>query len=214
MKLKPRFILGIFLILGGGLLLLQSMGILSGNIENIIWSVVLGIGGIYFTIRFLKNRNRWWWIIPGLTFIALAIINSAELFNFRFLEEFSDAILLASIGLSFFIVFFSNRINWWAVIPGGILLTLGFVTVSDKLVGKDFDTAGIFFIGLGLTFFILFIIPTPIGRISWAMYPAIPLLLLGAFVGLGANEAIGDIIGPIAIVIVGLYLLISALRKK
>jgi hypothetical protein len=122
-------------------------------------------------------------------------------------------IIMGSIGASFLLIYFNNNLNWWAVIPGGVLITLGAVTVLEETNAIPINTEAIFFIGLGLTFLTLFLLPTPAGRLKWAIYPALPLLLVGAFLGFQNQEQIWQYAGPAVIILAGIYFLFSAFRR-
>jgi hypothetical protein len=74
-----------------------------------------------------------------------------------------------------------HRKQWWALIPGGVLLTLAGVT----LVSEPDYAGGLFFLGLALTFGLIYFLPKPSGKSQWALYPAVFLLAVGVLVNLG-----------------------------
>lgn len=211
-NIDTRFVIGLLLILGGGLLLLQTLDILQGTAANVFWLIVVGAGGALFTYYFIANPSQWWAAIPGITLLGLTVVNLLRLFAPQAENIYGGAIFLGGIGLSFIIVYLVSRSNWWAVIPGGVLITLGLVDLLDELSLSGFDTGGIFFLGLGFTFLLLAVLPTPEGRMTWALYPALPLLLLGAFVGLGGNQ-LWNYLWPGLVILAGVYFLVNALRR-
>ena len=212
MKIRPRATMGILLVLGGILLLLQSLNLLRGTWENVIWTVVLGAVGIYFISLFFTNRKNWWWLLPGIILIGIAVSNLLEI-ALPQASYLNDLIVLGSIGIAFVAVYFNDRVNWWALIPGGVLLTLGVVSLADETNLVAFDSSAIFFFGLGFTFLVLYLIPTPYGRIRWAIFPALPLLLVGGFLAFESQAQVWEIAGPAIIIVAGLYFLVSAMRK-
>lgn len=214
MKIRNRLLLGVLLVVGGGLLMLQSLDIISGSWQNIIWALITATGAVFFLINYFSNTDKWAWLIPGGTLLGLTALNLFEILSPETGDLYGGLILLGSIGLSFLFVFFTNRINWWSVIPGGVLLTLGVVSWADAANLFNIDSSVIFFFGVGLTFLILFLIPTPYGRLTWPLYPAIVLILIGFFFVYQDQQAIWNIVGPAAIVIAGLYFLIGAFRGK
>ena len=212
MKIRPRATMGILLVLGGVLLLLQSLNLLRGTWENVIWTVVLGAVGIYFITLFITNRKNWWWLLPGIILIGIAVSNLLEIV-FPQASYLNDLIVLSTIGIAFIAVYLNDRVNWWALIPGGVLVTLGVVSLADETTLVAFDSSAIFFFGLGLTFLVLYLIPTPYGRIKWAIFPALPLLLVGGFLAFESQAQVWEIAGPAIIIVAGLYFLVSAMRK-
>jgi hypothetical protein len=123
-------------------------------------------------------------------------------------EIVGGSIVLGGIGLSFVLVFLVNRENWWAIIPAGVLATLAVVSAVD--VGNyDVDTGGIFFIGVGITFLLVAILPTPVGQMKWAFIPALIMLVMGTLI----SNQMQDIllyVWPILIILVGGYLVYRA----
>jgi hypothetical protein len=102
--------------------------------------------------------------------------------------------------------------NWWAVIPGGVLLTLAIVAgLSENLEG--IETGGVFFLGLGLTFALLALLPTGDGKLTWALIPAVVLFLMGLLITAAAAEFI-NYVWPAALILGGLYLLYRAFRSR
>ncbi|MFH1524836.1 MAG: hypothetical protein ABIF04_07700, partial [Chloroflexota bacterium] len=115
---------------------------------------------------------------------------------------------LGSIGAGFWAIYLSDRSRWWAIIPGGVLVTLGFTSVMTDVFGL-FDSGGVFFVGLGITFILVAIL----AKMKWAYIPAAVLLLLGFFVGtpfIGAMEFIW--IG--ILLVAGAALVISSFTSK
>jgi len=212
-KIDTRLAMGILLILFGGLYLLLNLGILTGTAANIFWTVLLGAGGAYFLALFLSRKAQWWAAIPGVTLLGLAL---SELLDFVLPEvaaTFDGLIVLGSIGLSFWVVYFTHRRHWWAVIPGGVLVTLGVIDLADEVLTIGMDTGGLLFVGMGLTFLVVYFLPTPIGRMRWALYPAVPLLVFGAFVAFG-DTAMWSYLWPFLVIGFGLYFLWTAVRRE
>jgi len=100
-------------------------------------------------------------------------------------------------------VYATNRENWWAIIPAGVMVTLAVVSFLDQFFA-GFETGGIFFLGLGLTFGLVAILPGPRGEMRWAFIPAGVLFLIG-LVLLAALTSLVNYIWPVALILVGLY---------
>jgi hypothetical protein len=211
-RIRIRNTIGTLLIIIGGLLILQNLNIFSGDLENIIWAVLFGVLGGYFISRYLVRRDNWGWLIPGVSLLGIGIGNLVELIP-TVGDTYSEFIILCSIGLSLVLIYLNDRIHWWALVPGGLLISLGIGSIVERLNPGWVNTGGVLFLGLGTTFLIMFILPTPYGRLKWALIPALILLALGSAVVISENLAIGGFIGPAIIIIVGLLILVNTIRK-
>ncbi len=199
---------GILLVLAGAILLLNNFGVISLNWEMLV-GPLFAVGGVVFLAVFILDRENWWALIPGFVLIALGII---VYMGQSFEDEMgvlSGAIFLGLLGLAFWLIYITHRDNWWAIIPGGVLLTLAGVTLipdNSVLMG------GAFFLGMAVTFGLVYILPKPAGRLKWALYPGGILFLLGVLTTLGATDLL-TYIWPIALLIAGGYVIYRAVRK-
>ncbi len=116
------------------------------------------------------------------------------------------------IGLSFVVIFLTHREHWWAVIPGGVLLTLGLVASMSDL-GNGFDTGGIFFLGLALTFLMVYFIPTQEGRMLWAIWPAGILGVMGMLLLIGSS-GLARLVWPAALIFFGGLMIFRSLKAR
>jgi len=200
-KYDPRLIIGGMLVLGGLLSLLDVMGFIS-NAGGIFWGLIWGVVGIFFIYLLLNDRSRnWWAAFPGFTFIGMAVSSILP----EPLNAFGGLIFFAGISLAFWWAYFTDTSRWWAIIPGGILLTLGIVSVFDEI--SSMDTGGIFFIGMGLTFALLALLPGR-NKQSWAMIPAVILLIFGTLLGIPSFN-LGGYVVPLILLVLGGFLVFS-----
>jgi len=203
---------GAILLIGVGiLLLLQNFGIL-GGVVALIWSLIFGAGGLVFLYVFLTNRVHWWAVIPGFALLGLAALIALDQFLPRVGDVLGGTILLGGIGLAFWVIYFLNREHWWAVIPGGVMFTVALIAGLDA-VFEGAETGGVLFLGLGLTFGLLYFLPTPQGRMKWAIIPAAVLLVMGLLIT-AATTGILEYLWAIALILVGLYLLFRMFRSR
>jgi len=204
-RFEVHVIGGILLIAAGVLFLLQNFGILGGDIV-LLWSLLFGAGGLVFLYVFLTNRANWWAVIPGFVLLSLAAVIALDQLAPQAEETWGGALFLGGIALAFWVVYLTKREHWWAVIPGGVLLTIGLVTgLSSVLEGVEMG--GVFFLGLGLTFGLLSLLPTPEGRMKWALIPAGVLLAMGLIITAAAT-AVFNYLWPVALILAGLALLL------
>ena len=200
----------ILLIVVGILLLLQNFGILVGVVA-LIWSLIFGVGGLIFLYMFLTDRTQWWAIIPGFTLLGLAALITLDQFLPRVGDALGGTLFLGGIGLAFWVIYFLNREHWWAVIPGGVMFTVALIAGLDA-VFEGAETGGGLFLGLGLTFGLLSLLPTPQGRMRWALIPAAVLLVMGLLITAAATGIL-EYLWPAALIVVGLYLLFRMFRS-
>jgi hypothetical protein len=204
-RIDPRLLIGSLLILGGLLTLLDNFGVIR-NASGIFWGLVLGLGGLAFLYLYLTNTSNWWALIPAFALFGMAASN----FLPSSLKAWNGLMFLGGLGFAFWAIYFTGRERWWAIIPGGVLLTLGVISVLDNVSGRD--SGGLLFLGLGITFLLVAILPAPINR-SWAIFPAAALLVLGALLGT-PFKGLADYVWPAALFIAGAYLIFNFFRGK
>jgi hypothetical protein len=200
-----RILAGAALILGGILMLLDRTGVLKGS-ASFFWAGILAIGAAIFLFWFFSDRTKWWAAIPGFALAGMAV---SSLLSSLLLNRlgWNGLAFLGGIGLGFWAIYFSGHERWWAIIPGGVLLTLGVTSVMTDAYGVA-DSGGVFFVGLGITFVLVALL----AKMKWAYIPAAALLLLGYFVGTPFVGVLGFVwIG--ILLVVGVILVASAFRR-
>lgn len=173
---------GLLLIALGSFFFLQATGIL-GALSSLFWTLVFAAGGAVFLYLFLTGlHDRWWAAIPGFTLMGLAAVIFYDKFAPPFFSDIGGAIFLGSIGIGFLAIFFTNRHLWWAVIPGGALMSVAGVVVASQF-GDWINPGSVLFIGLGLTFALLGLLSTYLNtNLRWAYIPAAVMLVMGLVV--------------------------------
>jgi hypothetical protein len=194
---------GILLILGGIFFLLQNFGLFAG-LSAIIWVLLFGAGGLFFLYLFLNDRHDTWWAaIPGSTLIGLATVVFLDELGPAALKPLSGPLFLASIAMGFALVYLVMPQHWWALFPAGVLTTLALVAGVDELGMRGFDSGGIFFIGLGVTFLIVALLPIEEGRpMRWALIPAGVLIVMGLLIGASSTFLL-EFFWPLALIVGG-----------
>lgn len=202
--------LGILLLIAGAVLLLQNLGVFGETVTNLIWVLLFGLGGLAFLLVFFFNREQWWALIPGCTLLGLAVLIG---FGDQ-LQAAGGAIFLASIGLSFALIYLLRREHWWPIIPAGSLFsTAALVLATDA--GAEAASVGVLFLGLALTFLLVYLLPGERPERRWALIPAGVLAVLG-FVSLVSlsSLAVMNYIWPAALIVGGGYLLWRTWRMR
>lgn len=204
-RIHPRLLIGLLLILGGVLSLLDVQGIIS-NAGGIFWGLIFAAGAAVFLYMLSTDHTNWWAAFPGFTLLGLAVSS----FLPDSLHAYEGLAFFSGISLAFWWVYFNDRQRWWAIIPAGVLLTLGVVSVLDNV--RKMQTGGSFFLGLGLTFLLVAILPGGSAR-SWALIPGTILLLFGAALSTPL-VGLADYLWPAVLIVLGVYLIFRFFKNR
>lgn len=141
---KHTLFWGLLLIGAGALALMQQMGTLDRYSPN-LWMIVFAVVSLAGFISYaLSGFRDWGWLFPAGIFGGLAMtigmantnIESAALGSplfFGLLIPFAAAYLL------------DRRGNWWALIPGGVMLFLALTTLLVDSLGGEWIGALLLF---------------------------------------------------------------------
>lgn len=210
MKLwRSRTLWGVLLVVLGVLFLLESLQILA---LGAAWALLFVAAGLTFGYTLLENREAWWAAIPAMALLSIGALIGVDTLFPELGDTWGASIFLGGLSLGFWLVYLTTRAEqWWALIPGGILLSLAMVLAIEPLVGDDLFAA-LFMFGIALTFALVYLLPNPEGRMGWALIPAGVLTLVGVII-LAATTTYGNVIWPILLIIGGAYILLRNLRR-
>lgn len=176
----PGWVLTVF----ASIILFESKigGELTGAL--VVFSIALPFYVVYF-----RSREHWWALIPAGVLSAVSVLILLEETDIG--SEIAAGAFLVLLGLVFGAVYFRFRQNWWALIPAGVLASVGIVVGLIGATGLEDATKnildGILLAGFAITFFILWRLrethPT-----EWAKYPAVGLRALSAITLLFGTE--------------------------
>lgn len=201
---------GFLLVLAGVLFLLDSLNFIA--IGEVIWGVLLGVGGLAFLTVYFAWRANWWALIPGFVLLAIGSLILLERALPGGLGNWGGSIVLGGIGLAFLAVYLSNREFWWALIPAGVMATLALVVGLESALG-GVEIGGVFFLGLALTFALVGLLPNPQGAMRWAFIPAVILGVIGLLIMVAMTTVI-NYLWSLALIAAGLILLVRAFRTR
>ena len=201
------------LIPGGVMLFLALVTLLVDNVGGEwVGTLFLFMIGLSFFIVYINNRTRQWALLVAYILFVLSIAPAMASFGGD-VPAYFGSIFLFAVALPFFVVYFRDEKNWWAIIPAGVMTTLA-VIAGAAIAGwiQDSTDGGIgnaFFMGgLAVTFAIVWLRHAK----SWAKVVTIVLAALAVASIFFASY--GDIFWPVAFILVGGYLLYTAMRSK
>ncbi len=140
----------------------------------------------------MKDNNRTGALAIGALLVALGVLFLLQNFGvFTSIANLVWLVLFAGGGLAFLYVFAVNQEQWWAVIPGFVLLGLAvLIGLGDKL---DSWGPALFLGSIGLAFWVIFIVRR---AFWWAIIPAGTLSTL-AVVAVLADRIDGMAVGGV-----------------
>jgi hypothetical protein len=130
----------------------------------------------------------------------------------RLSGQLGGSIVLAGISLAFWSVYITRRDQWWPIIPAGTLLTIALAIALEAAVGEG-AFVGIFFLGLAATFGLVYITPRTEGKRPRPLIPAGVCAIMGV-VFLAAQADLFNYVWPVALLLVGGYLLVRGVRRR
>jgi len=207
-----QLIFGVLVFTAGVLLLLEATGLLRDPV--LLWAVLLAAAGGMFWIVFLTDRPSWWAAIPGAALLGTAVVSLMEL-DPAGAGQWTEVPFLAALGIGFWAVYLRDHQRWWAIIPGGVLLTLAVITGVAVVVGGPV-TGAILLFGMAGTFALVAVLPTGGSRHRWAWILATVLATVALLVLLEATALLGvlEYLWPLAVIGAGVYLLGRVARRR
>lgn len=210
-KLNANIIFGVLLVALGALVLLRNLEIIR-ELGELVWATIFGVGGASFLYVYVVDRERWWALIPGFSLLGIALILLFSGLAPSLVDVVAVPAFLGGIGLAFWLVYFQKRENWWAIIPGGVMVSLA-IFIFLEAVFENVDLVGVFFLGMAGTFVLVALQATEKERYTWAYIPAGILGLMGAIFLFAEVDAF-RMVGPIILVLVGAYLIFRTMRGR
>jgi hypothetical protein len=204
---------GFLLIFAGAIFLLQNFNLIPPSPS--LWGTAAVIGGVFFLVGFLLNREYWWAAFPAFVLLGAALVTFWDLLPLREgTDALKSAAFLGMLGFSFIAVYLRAPRQWWAIIPAGALFSSASVMAFQTMRpdASLVELGGVFFIGLGVTFLLVFILPSGERRRGWALWPAMSLLLVGGLITAAAMDLLG-LLWPVALILAGLLVLLRGFRR-
>jgi hypothetical protein len=201
------------LIPGGVMLFLAMTTLLVDNVGGEwVGSLFLFLIGLSFLVVYINNRTRTWALLVAYILGVLSIAPAMASGGGDTAAYFGSVFLFA-VALPFFIVYFRDEKNWWAIIPAGVLTVLaiiagaaiaGWIQDGDEGVFANAFLMG----GLAATFAVVWLRHDK----PWAK--VVTIVLAGLAVASVFLSSYTEIFWPVAIILVGVYLLFTAMRPR
>jgi hypothetical protein len=199
------------LIPGGFMLFLTLVTLFADSHGEWIGSLFLFLIALSFLIVYVTGQTRKWALLVAYIFAVLGIapIMSTGAEG----GAYYGAVFLLAIALPFLYVYFTAPDKWWGLIPASVMIALSLVTVAS-IAGWIHDTttggyASALLLGsLAIAFAIIWLRHAK----PWARI--VTIIFAGLAVASVVFAAQSEILWPVAIILVGAYVLFTSLRKK
>jgi hypothetical protein len=202
----------------GGVMLFLALTTLLVDSTGGEWvgALFLFMIALSFFVVYLNNRTRMWALLVAY---ITGVLGIAPLMSMGGRDAaYFGPIFLFAVALPFFYVYFRSPENWWAIIPAGAVTVVAIIAaaaiagfINDSGRGA-FVSAGIanaiLMSGLALTFAVVWLRHAK----SWAKIVTIVLAVMAVASVFFATSP--QILWPVAIIVVGIYLFYTALRPK
>jgi len=177
-----------------------------------IGSLFLFLIGLSFLVVYLNNHTRTWALLVAYIMGVLSIAPALASGGGNTAAYFGSVFLLA-VALPFFVIYFRDAKNWWAIIPAGVMTVLAVIATLGIAGWIRSEEQGsyvnaLLMGGLAVTFAVVWLRHAK----DWAKIVAIVLAALA--VASIFFVTYSEILWPIAIILTGGYLLFTAMRPR
>jgi hypothetical protein len=205
---KSSLFWGVLLIGAGLLVLAEQMGYTSMFSPQVWMIVFAGISLLGIVSYGLSGWKQWGWLFPAGVFGGLAVIIALVEANVSSAAVGSP--LFFGLLIPFAAAYLMDRArNWWALIPGGVMLFLALTTLLVDSAGGEWVGA-LFLLLIGLTF--LFVYLNNRARI-WALIVAYVFGVLSIAPMLAAFDEMAAYFGAVFLFAVALPFFILYFRS-
>lgn len=197
----------------GGIMLFLALATLLADLASDAWigTLALLMMALCFLAVFLNKRTRVWALPAAYIFAVLSVAPLMSTLGRN--GDYFGPVLFLAIALPFYVLYFRSAARWWAIIPAGVLTTIAVVAalaISGVIHSQTQDGYGtaLMMVGLAATFAI-------VGWRNakrWAKTVTVVLLAIAVAAVVLVNQS--QMIGALAIIVLGGYLLVTALRPK
>src|SRR5215207_2547328 len=200
---------GLLLIAAGVVALGQQMGYIKQFTEPRIWIAVFAVVSLLAFVNYaLSGWKQWGWLFPAGVFGGLALVITLATSNVDSAAVASP--LFLGLLIPFVAAYLTDRThNWWALIPGGVMLFLALTTLFVDSSGGEWVGA-LFLFMIALSFFVVY---WNNRTRTWALLVAYILGVLAIAPAMASGGRIVEYYGPIFLFAVALPFFILYFRS-
>lgn len=199
---------GILLIGFGVLALAQQMGYIDQLPEQVWMWVFALISLLAFIMYAFSGWRQWGWLFPAGVFGGLAVTIALATNNVDSAAVASS--LFFGLLIPFAAAYFTDRVrNWWALIPGGVMLFLALATLLVDSAGGEWVGA-LFLFMIALSFLVVYLNNR---TRTWALIVAYVCAVLGIAPMLAAGGETAAYYGSVFLFAVALPFFILYFRS-
>ena len=209
--INQKLIFGLLIVFLGLIILLNNFHLFDID-DQLWWGIAFAVLGFVFINVYRRSPQKKGPLVVG---IILLVIGHFSMFDALGIisDNFFGVFVLWGLAAIFIVIFIRNNERWWAVIPGGALLILGFLKLIEEFRILDNDFSGfIFLFGMSLIFWFLYMTRDDKKKFGWSQIVAIILLIVSLFVlAKEFNSQAAEILFPVSIIVCGCYLIIKGM---
>ncbi|MFZ5518963.1 MAG: LiaF transmembrane domain-containing protein [Candidatus Zhuqueibacterota bacterium] len=204
-----QFTIGISIIVIGLFVLLTNLQVISFD-SQFYWGLAFLLLGVVSLNIFSLNTVRRGRLIFGIILIIIGLLMILDSLNF--VPDGVQSALFFWAGAALFIAFYiRNNRHWWSIIPGGLFIIFGTLTIlEDSRLFEDDMLWVVFLAGLSLIFWFLYLIKDEANQLDWTIRPALVFTIITVTVMfLTWTDQFEALWFPVAVILLGGYLVIS-----
>jgi hypothetical protein len=205
---KSNLFWGILLIGAGVLALLRQLGYI-GQIPQQMWIWVFAvIGAAGLASYAMSGWKQWGWLFPAGVFGGLALTTALAMSGAN--SPMVATPLFLGLLVPFVAAYLTDRFqNWWALIPGGVMLFLALTTLLVGPAGGDWVGSLLLFM-LAASFLIVYLSNR---NRTWAALVAYILAVLAIAPAMASNSSAAPYYGPVFLLAAAVPFFIVYLRS-
>jgi hypothetical protein len=206
---KTSIFWGLLLIIGGALALAQQLGYVDQLSPQVAMYSFAAVSLVGFVMYALSGWREWGWLFPAGIFGGLTVTTALAIKNVDTAAVGSP--LFFGLLIPFLAAYLMDRArNWWALIPGGVMLFLAMTTLLVDNVGGEW--VGFLFLFLvGLSFLVVYLNNR---KRTWALLVAYILFVLSIAPALASGGETAAYFGAIFLFAVALPFFVLYFRSE
>lgn len=178
---KTGFV-GVALILSGIFFLLVNFAVLPVNslIHNRVLSILFFIIGLLFAFFQGASARFFWLLIPAGCAFTIGVITAIVGID-NLLSLFAFSIFCLGLAITFSLVFFWRKKEWWALLPAGSLLGItAWISVAQVQIQLGYHPA-VFIFFVGLSFLAIYFFSFQKKKMRFALLTGLILCVIAIF---------------------------------